>query len=350
MSTITDVARLANVSLSTVSNVINGTKPVSDATRKKVEDAIRKVNFTPHSVAQSLRRGTTHSIGLVASDTSQFIFGQMVARIEQEVRQWGHTLLIANSGEDREQERKAVRVLLDRKVDGLVLAPAADSDPAVIEDCDRAGCPVVLIDRTTLASRDQVGVQNRAAMRVLVEHLIALGHDRIALVAGDVGVWTIRERVEGFRDAMEAADLVIGPGAIVETGRGLNDGRTVVEELLRSRERPTAIVAASGLLTLGTLRALRATGIKYPRDVALVSFDGVMNSEFFESELTCTVQPVDEIGAWAIRLLQRRMVEPSVSALTVMARPSAFHGTSCGCEGRLEFGLDHLDEIVETEQ
>lgn len=340
MTTIVDVARMANVSVSTVSHVMNGTKKVSDETRLRVENAIRASNFTPHQVARSLRSGRTKSIGLVASDTGQYIFGQMIAEIERGTRRAGQTLLLANSDEDREQEKKVVQTLLDHRVDGMIIAPVSDSDPDIFERCAAAGCPVVVIDRTSEPGFDQVGIDNRSAMSSLTKHLIDIGHTDIALIAGDLGVWTIQERIVGFRHAFESAGLPVLPDSIVPSARGLVDGRPEIEAVLQRERRPTAIIASSGLLTLGALRAFHAQNLTVPGDIAFVSFDGVMNSEFFEPKLTCFLHPVEDIGREAITLLQRRLADPQAPAETVQVPGALFHGTSCGCDGTVPLVLE----------
>lgn len=339
---------MANVSVSTVSHVINGTKRVSDETRTRVEDAIRASQFTPHQIARSLRSGRTHSIGLVTSDTSQYIFGQMIAAVERGARREGQTLLLANSGEDREQERKVVRALLDHRIDGIIIAPVADSDPELLEECRASGFPVVLIDRTSEPGFDQVGIDNRAAMRALTSHLIQIGHTDIGLVAGDLGVWTIQERVTGFREALLEAGIEPDPKSIVVTGRGLLDGRQAVEDFLSRNDRPTALIAASGLLTLGTLRAFRNLNLRVPDDIAFESFDGVMNSEFFEPKLTSVVHPVEFIGAQAIKLLERRIADPDAAPTTIQARSAIAHGESCGCGGLVPILFDAGPERVDS--
>jgi len=253
VTTITDVARLAQVSVSTVSHVMNGTKRVSDDTRERVERAILESQFTPHQVARSLRSGRTNSIGLVVSDTGQFIFGQMISEIERGTRKAGQTLLLANSGEDPEQEKRVIRALLDNHVDGIIIAPVADSDPEIFTYCTKANCPVVVIDRISQPGLDQVGIDNRSIMRGLTQHLIDIGHTNIALIAGDASVWTLRERAIGFREALERAGLPFDESSLVSTGRGLVDGEQEIEDLLDRTNRPTAVIAASGLLTLGAI-------------------------------------------------------------------------------------------------
>lgn len=331
MTTIIDVARMAGVSASTVSHVINGTKAVSDATRERVDQAIQESRFAPHAVARSLRRGRTNSIGLVVSDTSQFVFGRMIGEIEEAIRGAGLTLLLANSGEGRDQEYRVVRTLLDNRVDGMIVAPVAGSDPRTLQACVDAKCPYVLIDRTPDMLSDQVGTDNRSGMRALTNHLISLGHTNIALIAGDLDVWTIHERTEAFRDALEAAGLSVDENAILRTSRGLRDHSEDIEQLLRERGDFTAIIAASGLLTWGALRAFQRLGITVPHDLAFVSFDGLMNSELFEPRLTAVLHPVEFIGREATALLLRRMSDPAARPRTIQAQAVLDHGTSCGC-------------------
>lgn len=331
MATILDVAQIASVSASTVSHVINGTKHVSASTRERVERAIEQTSFTPHRVARSLRTGRTNSVGLVVSDTSQYVFGQMIAEVEEGIREAGMALLLANSGEDREQEYRMVQTLLDNRVDGMIIAPVADWDPRTLKACDEAGCPRVLMDRTPDPLSDQVGTDNRSGMRAITNHLISIGHTDIALIAGDVGVWTIRERTAAFRETLEAAGIPVRAHTIIETGRGLQDGSKEIEQFLRSGRRPTAVIAASGLLTLGTLRACRRLNVSIPDDLAFASFDGLMNAEFFEPQLTSALHPVGFIGHEATALLLRRMSDPQAPPRTIQAQVTLVHGTSCGC-------------------
>jgi LacI family transcriptional regulator len=345
MATISDVARLAGVSISTVSHVVNGTKSVSDGTRARVESAIQDSGFAPHSFARALRAGRSESIGMVASDTTQHIFGQIITGVESAARRAKLTLLLANSGEDREQELQAVRALLDRRVDGLIVAPVADSDPAVLKACAAANVPVVIIDRISAPGVDQVGIENRAAMRAVTKHLIDAGHTDIVLVAGDQGVWTIQERILGFEQALREAGLPITPESILLTGRGLADGHEQVEELLRSDRRPSALVTSSGLLTVGALRAIRRVGLRIPDDIAFACFDEIANSEFMETQLTCVVHPTEFVARESMILLLNRIADPHSPTRTILTQPSLFHGQSCGCGGLVPLEFADGDRI-----
>ena len=340
MTTIADVARLAKVSTSTVSHVVNGTKSVREETRKRVEQAIQVSGFAPHSMARALRAGRSESIGIVASDTTQHIFGQIITGVEAAARQAGLTLLLANSGEDRLQELQAVRTLLDRRVDGLIVAPVADSDPAMAQACSATGVPLVLIDRISGPGVDQVGIENRAAMRALTTHLIDSGHPDVTLIAGDPRVWTIRERITGFPDALTRAGIGPRPESVLLTEPGLHDGQRDVENLLRSDARPSALITASGLLTIGALRAINRVGLRVPDDVAFACFDEIANAEFVEPPLTCVVHPTDFVAREAMALLIARIATPDAPTRTVLTQPSLFHGRSCGCGGTVPLGFD----------
>lgn len=346
MTTIVDVARMANVSVSTVSHVMNGTKKVSDQTRVRVESAIRDSGFTPHQVARSLRSGRTNAVGFVVSDTTQFIFGQMISEVERGLRDAGQTLLLANSGEDRAREVRAVRSLLDHRVDGMIIAPVADSDPVIYEYCADAGSPVILLDRTSEPGFDQVGIDNRVAMRGLTRHLIAAGHHDVALIAGDLGVWTLGERAAGFMQALQEVGIEVKPRSMLTTRRGLSDSEDEIERFIAGPNRPSAVIAASGLLTVGALRAFRARRLSVPDDIAFVSFDGVMNSEFIEPALTSFIQPVEQIGRAATRLLERRLADPAAGPSTIWVPGSVFHGRSCGCDGEIPLTLSDVTEAT----
>lgn len=341
-TTITDVARIAKVSASTVSHVINGTKAVNEDTRRRVEDAVKVSNYMPHSLARSLRRGRTNTIGLVVSDTSQYVFGRIIAAIEHEIREAGFNLLLANSGEDREREFGSVQTFLNSSVDGIIIAPSAEYDPKTLAACDDAGVAYVLVDRTPNILVDQVGTDDRSGMHALTQHFIAQGHTDIALIAGDVDVWTLHERADAYRRAMADAGLKVDERAILNTKRGLVEGIEEIEPFLRARASSTAVIAASGLLTLGALHAFRRLGISVPHDLAFASYDGLMNAEFFEPRLTAILHPVDFIGQEATALLLRRITDPAAPPQTIKAQPILDHGTSCGCPAGTELTLHDL--------
>jgi LacI family transcriptional regulator len=191
----------------------------------------------------------------------------------------------------------------------------------------------VFVDRISEGGRhDQVVVDNRAAMMRLTRHLIDTGYRRIALVAGDPAVWTQSERIAGFEAAFAGSDA---EAIVLAADDASTDDREHVVALMTGDRRPDAVVAANAWLATGAMHAFQQLGLTFPADVAFASFDAVLNSEFFASQLTCVVQPVDEVGAQAMRLLQRRMSEPGTETETVVVPATLVHGTSCGCGGRV---------------
>jgi LacI family transcriptional regulator len=331
VATIVDVAKIAHVSLSTVSHVVNGTRPVSDPTREKVLLAIEETGYEPHGVARALRRARTDTVGLVISDTGQPVFADMVRGVEHEARAAGFTLLLANSAEDLERQSQSVQALRERRVDGLLVAQVAGSDHSLVEQIQSTRTPLVLIDRLTAPEVDQVGVENDAPMRRLVDHLVGRGHRRIGYIAGDTRVPVLEERQRGYLDALAGHDIAVDPALIVRATVTSDETTEAVRPLLLRLDRPTAFVAASLVISMGTMRALLETGLRIPEDVAFVVFDEPEYADLFSPRLTCVVQPAFDIGREAMRLLLRRLSRPDAPPRTVRLKPHIVHRESCGC-------------------
>jgi LacI family transcriptional regulator len=334
VATIVDVARLAGVSTSTVSHVVNGTRPVGDETAQRVLAAIASTGYRQDSLARALRRARTDSVGIVVSNVAQPAFAEMVRGVEREAAEAGFTLLLANSGEDRARESKALAALTARRVDGLIIAPAAHSSWRELDKIRRAGTPVVLMDRTSRLSADMVGVENSPPMRDLVLHLIDHGHRRIALAAGDLAVSTIAERRQGYFDALDEAEIKVN-SAYVLTGSGLSeDSRADVRALFDLRQPPTAIVATSTETAAGVLEAAADLGLTPPADFAFGTFDGFAHADLFRPRITTITQPAYDIGVTAMQLLLRRFGDASVTrSKTVRLKADIAYRDSCGCIG-----------------
>jgi LacI family transcriptional regulator len=314
VTTMAEVAALAGVSISTVSHVVNGTRHVEPETRMRVEEAIRGSAYRQDALARALRRSQTDSIGLVVSDAGEPAFAEMVHGVEKAASKVGLTLLLANSAESSQRELDAVGALLDRRVDGLILARAADSSPEVIELLLQEKSPVVLLDRVFGDLHfDQIGAENVEPMRELVRHLAALGHKRIAVVAGDTRVPTLRERLEGFRQEVEASGL--DPSSQIEIV-GPNQGNEIPNEIttsLHAPTPPTAYIACSTVLAAQVLGVFKDGGIVPGRDVAFATFDGFSHADLFEPRLTTVRQRAFEVGVTAVELLRQRMTHSSAA-------------------------------------
>jgi LacI family transcriptional regulator len=331
MSTLTDVARLAKVSTTTASHVINDTRPVSAAARERVLAAIVEADYAVNGLARALRRQRSDSIGLVVSDTSHPIFAELARGVEDESRSKRLTLLLANSAEDPVREFESLQALGGRRVDGVLVAPVAGSRLTAADRIPPSMGPVVLVDRLIASDLDQVGVENTSAMRRLVSHFVELGHRRIGILVDDLAIETLAERFDGYRGALEAAGIPFDERLVVEVKDGAAEAGRAAASMLASDDPPSALMSASTVSTIGALEAIRDGGWRIPEDVAFGCFDLPANHELFATRLTGVVQPAYEIGRQAMRCLWRRIEDPAAHVGTVRLTPSLLHGESCGC-------------------
>jgi LacI family transcriptional regulator len=312
VATIVDVASLAGVSTSTVSHVLNETRHVEPETKARVMSAVQATGYRRDVLARSMRRARTDSIGLVVSDAGEPAFADMVHGVEEAAAQLGLSLLLANSAEDPARERAAVEALLDRRVDGLIIARAAGSQAGLLERIRNEKKPLVLLDRLSDLDVDQVGVNNQAAMAALVDHLTDRGHERIMLISGDLRVSSLRERHDGFRAAMSKRGLEVPASLLCEGTVTAQTTFDRVRPLLDgSAAGPTAILACSTVLAAGALRAIQHEGLKVPGTMAFATFDGFTYPDLFQPQITTVRQPAFELGENAVGLLMRRLEDPS---------------------------------------
>lgn len=316
MATMVDVARIAQVSISTVSHVLNGTRNVEADTRQRVLAAIETTGYRQDTLARAMRRSRTDSIGLVVSDAGEPAFAGMVHGVEEAAAERGLTLLLANSAENAEREQRAVRTLLERRVDGVILARAANSNAALLDSLENEKAPVILLDRLYRdLPFDQVGADNRDSMRRLIGHLTAQGHRRFAVVAGDTRVPALTERLDGFHDGLRDAGLE-PDGQVILVGTDTEALRAELASRLADPEL-TAVVACSTPLAAASLRAIESASRSVPDDTAFATFDGFDHSDLFRPQITTVRQPAYDMGIAAVRLLTERIESPESSPRTV---------------------------------
>ena len=339
MVTMADVARLAGVSVTTVSHVINGTRPASERTTRAGKAAIERTGYSQNVVARALARRRTQSLGLAISGLSNPYFTDVIASVEAAATGAGHTLLLAETHDDPEQELRVVRALIERRVDGLLLAPSPGTAELALRYLATQDTPVVLIDRFVEgAALDQVGSENEAPTRELVAHLIENGHRRIGMVVGIAGLSTTAERVRGHRAALRAAGLQPDPALIAGGGSHADRAREATDLLLGLDDPPTALVSGNNHMTIGVLRALKARGMRVPEDIALVAFDDFEWADLFAPRLTVVAQPTKRLGERGVELLLSRLEEPGLEPRTERLEAGFVHRDSCGCGARLRRG------------
>ncbi|MBY6366561.1 LacI family DNA-binding transcriptional regulator [Rhodococcoides corynebacterioides] len=331
MATMGDVARLAGVSVSTVSHVLNETRKVNATTRERVESAIAQTGYRRNVVARSLAAGRTHTIGLSISALTNPYFGSLVHAIEERLSAAGLVMFLGDSHDDPAAERRVVDSLLDRQVDGIIVAPSADAERKTIPTIQANGTPFVLIDRGVEIPCDQVAPENVESAARLTDHLLDLGHRRIAVVRGLAGITSSTERADGFLRAMADRGVDVDPRYVLDGHSRVDAAEQAVRELLSAPDRPTAIVSLNNSMTIGTVKAARALGLDIPSDVALVSYDDFEWSDLFEPRLTAAGQDVGTMGRAAVDMLLERIDGYGGPARRVQVPTSFHHRNSCGC-------------------
>ena len=308
MATIKDVARVAGVSIATVSATLNGTARVSAKRSQRVWDAIRDVGYTPHGIARSLRLGHTRSIGLVVGDISNPFFTSLAKAVEAGASAAGYMVILANSDDDPEKELNLIRLLLEQRVAGILLAPAGH-DPkylAILSEIVRI--PLVLVDRLLPGTPyDAVVVDTQAAARMVTDYLIRLKHRRIAIVIGRQHLWTTEQRVRGYRDSLHAAGLRENLDLELIADSRLEAAYGATQRLLSLPDPPTAIFAANNLMMLGALKAILDMEFDCPGRVSLAGIDDFSWSSAIRPRLTTVSQPIEEMGLRAVEQLLDRV-------------------------------------------
>ncbi|WP_205315632.1 LacI family DNA-binding transcriptional regulator [Nonomuraea lactucae] len=325
-----DVARIAGVSVTTVSHVINGTRKVNPETEQAVRSALEATGYTNDVIARSLRTGTTRTIGLAMSAISNPYFADVVHAVEQRATEAGYTLLLVDTHDTAQQELIAVQQLTGRRVDAVIIAPSAHPEPALAYLRARKTA-TVLIDRFFDAELDQVGADNAAPTALLVEHLHQIGHQRIGLIAGLTGLATSEERMTGYREGLRRCGLRYNDALVAEGGSAKEPAQEAVKALMTSRRPPTGLVVANNQMTIGAMRGLRELGVKVPDDLALVAFDDFEWADLFHPRLTTIAQPTQAIGEMAVNMLLSRLRSPGEPARKVRLGATLVHRDSCGC-------------------
>jgi LacI family transcriptional regulator len=331
MTTMGDVARIAGVSASTVSHVLNGTRKVNTETRLRVEAAIEETGYRRNVVARSLAAGRTQTIGLSISALTNPYFGSLVHAVERALTDAGYVLIVGDSHDEVESEKRVVDSLLGRKVDGMIVAPAAGSERVSLPEITRAGTPLVLIDRGADIESDQVGPENLTSARSLTEHLLDLGHRRIAVVRGLTGISSTTERFDGYVAALTGRGVPVDADLIVDGASNTDVAERAVRALMAPEDRPSALVSMNNAMTIGSIKAIRSLGLSIPGDVAFACYDDFEWSDLFEPKLTAAAQDVETIGATAVQLLLRRLAGYDGPPEHVRVPTTFHHRNSCGC-------------------
>jgi DNA-binding LacI/PurR family transcriptional regulator len=341
MPSIKKVAEVAGVSVGTVSHVITGSVPVSEPLRLKVQAAIKDLNYHPNHVARSLKTSKTRTLGIMVPDLTISFYPQVIRGAETAARDHGYSLIAVNSTEDFERQKELLSLLRSQRVEGILLVIAAAPTPLnQITRTIEAGIPIVCVDRVPdRVPVDSVSVEDLDAAQMGVEHLIAMGSRRIAIVTGPITLKNERRRLQGYRQALQDAGIEIDDELIWQGNLRTDDVNEICRERLASKKRrPDAVFATNGPTALGVLRAFRDCGIETPRDIAFAAFDELVVDDLFSPSITTIVQPAYDIGFRAAEILLERIEGEGTQAppATVRLPATLKVRASSGAAGRVQ--------------
>jgi LacI family transcriptional regulator len=333
--TVNEVAKRAGVSPMTVSRVVNGSPRVSPETRERVERAVADLGYLPNRLARGLTQQKTGVLGLIVPDIANPFYTLLVSGVEKVAARAGRHVLLCNTQGDLERERRYVEDMVAFRADGVLIAPVSDGSRGSLKTLRQHKLPTVLLDRTVNGFEcDVVQCDSIAGARRLVEHLIGLGHRRIAMITENPAVSTARDRFRGYCDALEAAGFELDQTYVVPSN-AINPEhvRKATCALLELPERPTAVFAVNNIAALGVAEAARESGLSIPEDLALVCFDDIDYASRLYPFLTVMNQPAETFGTIAGQLLLDRLEEPvHATTRTVVLTAEFIVRLSCGAQ------------------
>lgn len=332
MATLKDVARKADVSVSTVSRVFNNSDKVRPATREHVREVAEDLGYRPSRVARRLRleNGKANLIGLVIPDIQNPFFADITRGVEDVARDRDYALILSNSDEDPDKQRIAVDILMTEDVDGVIVPPVSANDSEV-QRLVESDIAVVCVDRLLRDTRvDTIISDNRKGAHEAVSHLIDQGHERIGFIGGIPQISTSTERREGYEQALRDHGLPIDNELIKEGDSRRELGRHLTEQLLKLDCPPTALFTGNNLTTLGALSALNMHDVLVPDEMALVGHDDVPWAMALNPPPTVIDQPAYEIGRRAAEILFERFEDPGRAPTVVTLQPRLVVRQSCG--------------------
>lgn len=342
-ATVADVAREAGVSKATAARVLGGYGTVSDRVKEAVTAAARALDYRPNELARSMTTGRSGTIGVVVGDIENPFFSLAVRGITDVARQAGFTVILTNSGEDVSTERAAVKTLLAKRVDGLIVSPAKESDVEHLRDIARSGRPLALLDRgIDDFDVDTAIVDDRHAAEGVTRQLIELGHRHIAYLTAcdtsdhrfrqlsDINTGSVRRRVEGFLEVCRKAGLPPMEQWVRMGASTPELARQISTQMLNAPDRPTAIIASDSLIGLEVFKIARMMDLSIPDDLSLISFHDADWTAVTSPPVTVVSQPVYLLGEAVAKLLVERLDGSVTSARRIVLQTEVIARASVG--------------------
>nr|WP_306813105.1 LacI family DNA-binding transcriptional regulator [Paenibacillus soyae] len=316
-ATIYDIAKEAGVSIATVSHVINGKGKISKERREEIRGIMARMGYKPSMIASALTSKKTYALGLLVPDISNPFFAEIARAVEDEGQRHGYSVFICSTDNQDEKVERYAALLQQKKVDGVIIGTGM-KDPSALEPLLHDNVPIALLARELPSVNvPTVIVDDYAGGAAAAEHLIALGHRRLAVLAEQESISSSRERVRGFRQAAEAAGVTLDPALVRSSG--MKDSKDRALELLQGENRPTAVFCCNDMLAIGALRAAKQAGLCIPQDCSIVGFDDTVLASV--TDLTTIAQPIERLGQTAVQLLLRHIGQPGERSERIVLPP-----------------------------
>ncbi len=327
-----DVAHLAGVSYQTVSRVMNNSPRVAPETRDKVMQVIAHVGYQPHAIARGLASNRTRTLGLITSDFSDYFFTQVIIGAEQEARHAGYFFMLGSTERNPADEPEYIRLLSQYSVDGFFFArPSTEEDNRHLIVLLHSGIPLVTTAYYLPGEPMRVvDIDNVDGGYCATSHLLGLGHRQIAMITGPRPWKSVNDRSEGYSRALRTKGLSRAEGLVAEGDWSLASGYRAMQQLLGRGVKFTALFAQNDQMAIGAMHALREAGWRIPDDVAVIGYDGIPASEFTWPPLSTMIQPMQEVGRMAARLLIETIEDPTTPPREVLLRAKLICRATCG--------------------
>ncbi|RXT05285.1 LacI family DNA-binding transcriptional regulator [Ammoniphilus sp. CFH 90114] len=330
MATIHDVAKLANVSIATVSRVTSNENNVNEKTKERVMKAMEELGYKPNSAARTLRMAQSNIIVVLMINIKNPFFAEFIRGIEDVAREAGYYLLIGSTDGEADKEKEYIDLILENRVDGVILTTAGIDVNSTIEKIHQNSPIVLAFDYIPDPDIPSISIDNESASRKITNHLISLGHRRIAHITGDMRRLQSQTRLSGYKQALYQHGIPVEESLIQEGGYQFEDGYLAAQKLLSFEKLPAAIYGGNDNVAIGALKAVQDAGLRVPEDIAVVGFDDVEMSSFTTPRLTTIHQPRFEIGKRAMEFLLKKIKQEKIDRPHIILEDHLVVRESCG--------------------
>ena len=347
MATMKDVARLASVSIATVSATLSGSSYVSPALKERVLAAIDELGYAPNAMASGLKRGTSSLIGLIVPDITNPFFTEIVHQVQRRARSAGFTVLLGVSDDDARRDAELIRLMRSQQVAGTIISPSGgEHDCAKLKDLAGA-MPLVAIDNAPEGlGLDTVVLDNRRAAELATAHILSFGHTAVATISGPSHRFVSHERLFGFEGAMERHGLTVPPEHVSRGEFHVDHAQEAGRALLDQPRRPTAIFVANNQMLIGLMQAVAGAGLSVPRDISIASIDDFPWAAAFMPALTTVRQPIEATAEAALKRLRARIDGDGSAPKRIVLQPELVVRHSCAAPAKSRPGPSNTATVL----